>query len=93
MAPEVGLRNPYSLSADVYSWSMILWYILALEPPFGLYTEKMIQERVFRRGVRPQQFAAWPVRIVEIQRQAWDKDLNERAINAFNDVYESAPKW
>jgi hypothetical protein len=23
----------------------------------------------------------------------WDKELNERAINAFNDVYESAPKW
>ena len=23
----------------------------------------------------------------------WDKELNERAINAFNDVYEGARKW
>jgi hypothetical protein len=41
MAPEVGLHEPYNLKADVYSWSMLMWYIMALEPPFGLFTPKM----------------------------------------------------
>ena len=36
MAPEVGLGQPYNLAADVYSWSMLMWFMLALEPPFGL---------------------------------------------------------
>lgn len=36
MAPEVGLGLPYNLKADVYSWSMLMWYILALEPPVSL---------------------------------------------------------
>ena len=30
MAPEVSLGKPYNLTADVYSWSMIMWFILAL---------------------------------------------------------------
>jgi len=32
-APEVGLGLPYNLKADVYSWAMLMWYIMALEPP------------------------------------------------------------
>ena len=36
MSPEVGLGLPYNLKADVYSWSMLMWYIMALEPPVSL---------------------------------------------------------
>lgn len=53
MAPENGLGRPYNLKADVYSWSMVMWYIMALEPPMGLYTPRMIVEKVFTNGYRP----------------------------------------
>lgn len=78
MAPEVGLHEPYNLKADVYSWAMILWYMLALEPPFGLYTPSMIQERVFVKGYRPKVFVAWSSRVSAVMKQAWSSDHHAR---------------
>jgi serine/threonine protein kinase len=78
MAPEVGLCRPYNLSADVYSWAMVFWYILALEPPFCLYSHKMINDRVFMLDLRPKIFTSWSPRIVNVMNQAWSKNLRER---------------
>lgn len=78
MAPEVGLHQPYNRSVDVYSWSMVMWFILALEPPFGFYTEDMMRSRVHRKGSRPSIFRRWNDVIGEILRCAWDADPNER---------------
>jgi serine/threonine protein kinase len=78
MAPEVGLGKPYNLSADVYSWSMIMWFILALEPPFGFYTEDMIRDRVFKRGSRPAIFHSWPQQLAEVMKRAWHVDISVR---------------
>jgi hypothetical protein len=84
MAPEVGLSKPYNLSADVYSWSMIMWYILAMEPPYGLYTNNMIADRVFKRGYRPAVFNRWSESISELMQQCWDADLTKRP--SFSDI-------
>lgn len=78
MAPEVGLGMPYNQYADVYSWSMIMWFILALEPPFGFYTEDMIVDRVFKRGSRPAVFEKWSTSVGDIMKQAWDTDISKR---------------
>jgi serine/threonine protein kinase len=78
MAPEVGLRKPYNLSADVYSWSMIMWYIMALEPPMVLYTPSMFIDRVFQRGYRPLVKAKWSARLGDVMRAAWSDDISER---------------
>ena len=78
MAPEVGLGKSYNLKSDIYSWSMVMWFILALEPPFGFYTEEMIQDRVMNRGTRPAIFKRWNRMIGDIMRASWDTDINER---------------
>lgn len=78
VAPEVGLGEPYNLSADVYSWSMVMWFMLALEPPFGFYTENMISNRVHQKGVRPAIFRRWNDVIGELLRCAWDANLQNR---------------
>ena len=74
MAPEVGLGQAYNLSADVYSWAMVMWFILALEPPFGFFSESMISSRVHLKGVRPAIFNRWNDVIGEMLRCAWDPD-------------------
>jgi len=84
MAPEVGMRHPYTTSADVYSWSMVLWYMLSLEPPFGTYTQKMFDARVFRRGYRPKIFTSWSPRIKEVICMAWHADPKQRP--SFRDI-------
>lgn len=78
MAPEVGLGKPYGLSADVYSWAMVMWFILALEPPFGFYTEDMIRDRVFRRGSRPAIFTSWSASLGDTLKLAWGTDALAR---------------
>eukprot|EP00980_Cylindrotheca_fusiformis_P012372 scaffold3036_cov117-Cylindrotheca_fusiformis.AAC.11 len=84
MAPEVGLGIPYNLSVDVYSWSMIMWFIMALEPPFGFYTEDMIVDRVFKRGSRPAIFDSWSKAIGNVMKRAWDSNVPERP--AFSEI-------
>ncbi|KAG7356279.1 WD-40 repeat-containing serine/threonine protein kinase [Nitzschia inconspicua] len=78
MAPEVGTGEPYGISADVYSWAMLMWFILALEPPFGLYTESMIMDRAWVRGYRPVVFRRWNENIQNLIRSAWAQDPLDR---------------
>ena len=41
MAPEVASSKPYNQKADVYSFGMILWELVAYEKPFnGMNREK-----------------------------------------------------
>ena len=84
MAPEVYFWKPYDLSVDVYSWSMIMWYILALEPPFGLYTHHMIEDRVIQRGSRPAIFSVWSSTLSNLMKQCWDVDPMSRP--SFSDI-------
>lgn len=90
MAPEVGLKQPYGLKADVYSWSMLFWYIMALEPPMGLYTPKMFVERVFARGYRPATMDKWPPGVSSLMKLCWSEHQNERP--DFDEVKELLKK-
>jgi len=51
-----------------------LWYILALEPPLGLYSKSMIEDRVFLKGYRPKVFSRWSARVAGVMKSAWDED-------------------
>eukprot|EP00529_Nitzschia_sp_RCC80_P025099 CAMPEP_0113483086 /NCGR_PEP_ID=MMETSP0014_2-20120614/23253_1 /TAXON_ID=2857 /ORGANISM="Nitzschia sp." /LENGTH=522 /DNA_ID=CAMNT_0000376623 /DNA_START=259 /DNA_END=1827 /DNA_ORIENTATION=- /assembly_acc=CAM_ASM_000159 len=78
MSPENASGKPYGLSTDVYAYAMILWLIFALEPPFSLYTEKMILERVCERGYRPKLFSSWSPRLSQLIHQCWSENPHER---------------
>jgi len=78
MAPEVGLHKAYNLSADVYSWSMVMWFIMALEPPMGFYTPNMFVDRVFQKGYRPAIKAKWPAELSNLMRSCWSEEILER---------------
>mmetsp|Transcript_18241 Transcript_18241/g.41855 ORF Transcript_18241/g.41855 Transcript_18241/m.41855 type:complete len:461 (+) Transcript_18241:165-1547(+) len=78
MSPENIQGRPYNLKTDVYSWAMIMWNILALEPPFALYTEQMIIDRVCSRGYRPKIFSTWSARMAKIIGRSWSADIKER---------------
>lgn len=53
MAPEVGLYHPYNLSADVYSFAMLLYEILTLTKPLKDYTYNQLKNEIFIEGDRP----------------------------------------
>ena len=78
MAPEVGLSKRYNLSADLYSWSMLMWNILALEPPMGTYTPNMFIDRVFQRGCRPVVKDKWPKQLGILMSLCWSENIAKR---------------
>lgn len=78
MAPEVGLRRPYNQKVDNYSFSMLLWYIMALEPPYGFYTPEMFVSRVFQQGHRPVTMGDWPASLCQVMKRCWDVRLHMR---------------
>lgn len=78
MAPENGLQLPYNTSADVYSFGMVLWFIMALEPPFSCYTQEMLPKRVFQKGHRPAIMSKWTEEMSNLIKSCWDADLHQR---------------
>lgn len=77
MSPEVGTGKPYNEKADVYSFAILLWYFMALEPPFGLYTERMILDRV-PKGNRPVLMDAWPEGVKKLLNMCWSGKISSR---------------
>jgi hypothetical protein len=75
---EVGLKKPYNLKADTYSWSLLFWYFLQLEPPFGTYSPQMIMERVFVKNHRPVHQDCWSRPLVRLMQKCWDVEISAR---------------
>lgn len=86
MSPENLKGSPYNLKTDIYSWAMIMWNILALEPPFALYTEEMIIDRACNRGYRPKIFSTWSDRMAKTIRMSWSTTISERP--SFEEISE-----
>lgn len=78
MAPEVYEREPYNTKADVYSFAMLLWEILALQRPFAQHTKQMYRVRVVKNGERPLIDRSWPMEIQTLLRRAWSRDMDAR---------------
>ena len=79
MAPEVALGEPYNTSADVFSFSILLWEILSLKVPFGGgFSPKEHFERVSVCGLRPPITSSWPSLTRSMMRDAWDVNPKKR---------------
>lgn len=55
----VALCHPYTESADVYSFGIVLWQICKLEAPFDKLSEEAIERKVVHLGFRPKIDAHW----------------------------------
>eukprot|EP00276_Gloeochaete_wittrockiana_P025023 CAMPEP_0184360246 /NCGR_PEP_ID=MMETSP1089-20130417/124110_1 /TAXON_ID=38269 ORGANISM="Gloeochaete wittrockiana, Strain SAG46.84" /NCGR_SAMPLE_ID=MMETSP1089 /ASSEMBLY_ACC=CAM_ASM_000445 /LENGTH=509 /DNA_ID=CAMNT_0026699367 /DNA_START=135 /DNA_END=1661 /DNA_ORIENTATION=- len=78
MAPEIlGTRPIYSEKSDVYACGMLLWELLAEEPPWlGL---EHIQIAIgVKEGDRPDIQNNWPKGLTNIIRKCWAQDSKNR---------------
>lgn len=80
MAPEVLLQRPYSLSADVYSYGMVLWQILSLEPTFlmNVSSKRKCIQQVVQQHARPVIPDEWPDSIQDLLEACWTLQANKR---------------
>eukprot|EP00540_Astrosyne_radiata_P006903 CAMPEP_0116838156 /NCGR_PEP_ID=MMETSP0418-20121206/9055_1 /TAXON_ID=1158023 /ORGANISM="Astrosyne radiata, Strain 13vi08-1A" /LENGTH=466 /DNA_ID=CAMNT_0004468125 /DNA_START=114 /DNA_END=1514 /DNA_ORIENTATION=- len=74
MAPEVALSETYNLSADVYSFGLLLWQVCSLELPYDGMSRADHSKYVVKGEERPVLDPSWstPVRI--LMKRAWEPD-------------------
>lgn len=78
MSPECILGKTYNLKADVYTWALVYWQMLALDKPYGALHNNLHKKVVCERGVRPQMDMQWPARIQELLQRSWSQHIDER---------------
>ena len=78
MAPECGSYKPYNLSADVYSFSMLLWEIVTMRKPLEDFTYTRLKNEVFLDGYRPAITAVKNKSVRELINMGWHQDSSKR---------------
>lgn len=78
MAPEVALMKPYNLSADVYSYGILLWEVNSYEMPYKTFTMKMLEEYVLEKGYRPKVNPKWMSVWKDLMLECWDQNPEKR---------------
>jgi len=90
MAPEVALSEPYGLSADLYSFAILLWELLTLQKAFAYMPVEEHREMVVKNGQRPELdsfFPQWSPALKELLEGCWSPDPFRRP--TARDVYKS----
>jgi len=78
MAVEVIRKDPYNLKADVFSYSILLWEIMALTKPYEGLLGPQVKETVSLFGERPTIHRSWPVAIRKLLRKGWSESISNR---------------
>jgi len=82
MAPEALLRKPHNEKVDVYSFGIVCWQLLVMNPqPFKEYLEQgsleIFTEAVCNRGERPS-LTGQPKKVKKFIQRLWDDDPEKR---------------
>jgi len=78
MAPEIADSRPYNHKADVYSFGIILWEIVAYKKPYDGLNRESFYVRVVKGGERPPLQKKWPKGIVKLMTDCWSADKDKR---------------
>ena len=97
MAVEVIRKDPYNLKADVFSYSILLWEIMALAKPYDGLLGPQVKESVSLFGERPSVPRSWPVAIRRLLRRGWSESISNRPsmeniLDTLTKVYEASSK-
>lgn len=78
MSPECVRCLPYGFSADVYSYSILLWQIFALKTPFPNYDANKHFDQVVAKGKRPPHLSNLPTTLLDLMKNGWSEDTAMR---------------
>lgn len=78
MAPEVIRHEAYSQTADVYSFSILMWQLLTREDPFEGKSQIEAAAAVAMESARPPFHAETPDSIVRLIQACWSDDPRKR---------------
>ena len=71
MAPEVALSQPYNHKAEVFSFTSLLYHVMALEKPFARMDPAMFVAEACLKGKRCALNKAWPTEMRSLMTSGW----------------------
>ena len=74
MSPEVARSEPYNLTADVYSFGLLLWQVCSLDLPYDGMNRQDHSELVVYGNERPPLDSAWSTPLRILMKRAWEPD-------------------
>ena len=78
MAPEVARSEPYNLTADVYSFGLLLWQVCSMELPYDGMNRQDHSELVVYGNERPPLDSSWGTPLRILMKRAWEPDPSVR---------------
>merc|ERR1712039_516016 len=78
MAPEVCKYNPYNLSADVFSFGVLLWQIMSCIIPYETFSVGMYKKLVVHNDFRLPLDRSWPISYSNLISRCWSASSSER---------------
>lgn len=78
MAVEVIRKQPYNCKADVWSFSVLLWELMALTKPYDGLVGHQVKECVSVFGERPSIPRSWPTQVRRLLRRGWSDNIEDR---------------
>eukprot|EP01121_Diplochlamys_sp_Union-15-3_P001604 TRINITY_DN11389_c0_g1_i1.p1 TRINITY_DN11389_c0_g1~~TRINITY_DN11389_c0_g1_i1.p1 ORF type:complete len:712 (-),score=84.61 TRINITY_DN11389_c0_g1_i1:23-2158(-) len=77
LPPEVNDSSQYNSSADVYSFSLVLWEMLYREVPYREFSNFLELRSAVARGIRPK-LDGCPVNLANLIKLCWSQDPTKR---------------
>jgi serine/threonine protein kinase len=74
MSPEVARSEPYNLTADVYSFGLLLWQVCSMELPYDGMNRQDHSELVVYGNERPRLDSSWGTPLRILMKRAWEPD-------------------
>ncbi|CAA0831107.1 ACT-like protein tyrosine kinase family protein [Striga hermonthica] len=78
MAPEVIMHKPYNHKADVFSFGIVLWELLAGKVPYAHLTPLQAAVGVVQEGLRPKIPRHTHPSVVELLERCWQQEPSLR---------------
>jgi serine/threonine protein kinase len=86
MAPEVYRNEDYDETVDIYSYAMILYYLLSGKPPWANLNGLVAVKKAALEAERPIIPREWDARLQDLLQRCWDE--NRPARPHFSEIIE-----